>query len=131
MSTSQSSRTRHGRTTGATRRRFLKSAAAGAGIAALSATGAGPLVFVREARAADKELKIIQWSHFVPAYDKWFDQFVRDWGVANGVKATVDHIPHLEIPARMAAEVSAKTGHELFGVKGAGGPRSYRGVTVE
>ena len=64
----------------ASRRRFLKTAGAGAGLAALSATGAAPFVFVRPAAAADKELRIIQWSHFVPAYDKWFDQFVRDWG---------------------------------------------------
>jgi multiple sugar transport system substrate-binding protein len=39
-----------------------------------------PFIFVRKAQAADKELKIIQWSHFVPSYDKWFDQFVKDWG---------------------------------------------------
>jgi len=115
----------------ATRRRFLKSAGAGASVAALAAAGAGPLVFVRKAQAADKELKIIQWSHFVPAYDKWFDQFVKDWGAANGVRASVDHIPHLEIPARMAAEVSAKAGHDLFGINGAGGPHLYRKVTVD
>src|SRR5262245_66667581 len=93
------------RSTRATRRRFLKSAGAGAGIAALAAAGAGPFVFARNARAADKELKIIQWSHFVPAYDKWFDQIVKDWGAANRVNATADHIPHLESPDRMAAEV--------------------------
>jgi len=131
MVKSKAGGTRRVRTNRATRRRFLKSAAASAGVAALSAAGAGPLIFVREARAADKELKIIQWSHFVPAYDKWFDQFVMDWGAANGVKATVDHIPHLEIPARMAAEVSAKTGHDLFGINGAGGPHLYRRATVD
>ncbi len=131
MAKPKSSGTRNVRTTRATRRRFLKSAGAGAGIAALSAAGVGPLVFARNAHAADKELKIIQWSHFVPAYDKWFDQFVKDWGAANGVKATVDHIPHLEIPARMAAEVSAKAGHDLFGINGAGGPHLYRRATVD
>jgi multiple sugar transport system substrate-binding protein len=113
---------------GAARRKFLKTA--GSGLAALSATTAAPFIFVRSARAADKELKIIQWSHFVPAYDKWFDQFVKDWGAANGVNATVDHIPHLEIPARSAAEVSAKAGHDLFGFNGAGGPHLYRKNTV-
>jgi len=69
----------------ASRRRFLKSAGVGAGITALSSVGAGPIIFVRDAKAADKELKIVQWSHFVPAYDKWIDQFVRDWGASNGV----------------------------------------------
>jgi multiple sugar transport system substrate-binding protein len=47
------------------------------------------------------------------------------------VNATVDHIPHLEIPARMAAEVSAKAGHDLFGINGAGGPHLYRRLTVD
>src|ERR671935_2035638 len=120
-----------GKSARASRRRFLKTAGAGAGLAALSATSAGPFIFVRPAAAADKELRIIQWSHFVPAYDKWFDQFVRDWGVANGVSATVDHIPHLEIPARLAAEVSAKSGHDLFGINGAGGPHLYRDSVLD
>jgi hypothetical protein len=31
------------------------------------------------------ELSILQWSHFVPQYDVWFDPFAEDWGAANGV----------------------------------------------
>jgi multiple sugar transport system substrate-binding protein len=28
-----------------------------------------------------KNLKILQWSHFVPAYDTWFDgTFCKQWG---------------------------------------------------
>ena len=54
------------------RRQFIlrgaKLVAAGA-----AAVSAGPTVFVRGAGAADKQLKILQWAHFVPAYDKWFD----------------------------------------------------------
>ena len=114
----------------ASRRRFLKSAGVGAGITALSSVGAGPLIFVRDAKAADKELKIVQWSHFVPGYDKWIDQFVRDWGASNGVSATIDHIPHLEIAARMAAELSAQAGHDLVGINGFG-PHLYRDSVVD
>jgi multiple sugar transport system substrate-binding protein len=110
----------------ASRRKFLKSAGA-AGVAALSS---GPFFFVRPAVAADKELKIVLWSHFVPAYDKWYDQFVKDWGAANGVKTTVDHIPHLELAARLAAEISAKTGHDLVGLNGIG-PHIYRETVVD
>jgi multiple sugar transport system substrate-binding protein len=80
MAKSKSRGVRTVSSTGTARRRFLKSAGAGAGIAALSTTGVAPFIFVRKAQAADKELKIIQWSHFVPSYDKWFDQFVKDWG---------------------------------------------------
>jgi len=109
----------------ASRRSVLKLIGAGA------VSSAAPFIFVRPSVAADKELKIVQWSHFVPAYDKWFDQFVKEWGAKSGVNATVDHIPHLEIPARMAAEVSAKSGHDLFGINGAGGPHLYRRVTLD
>src|SRR5262249_60475731 len=56
-------------------------------------------------------LRILQWSHFIPAYDTWFDNvFTKEWGEKNGVKVRVDHIPHLELPARMAAEFAAGAG---------------------
>ena len=34
------------------------------------------------------ELKILQWSHFVPQYDVWLDPFAEAWGDANGVDVT-------------------------------------------
>lgn len=106
----------------ASRRKFLKHA----GVAALTTTSAAPLVWVRNAIAADKALTIIQWSHFVPAYDKWFDNFAKQWGEKNGVAVTVDHIPVQDVPARAAAEASAGSGHDLFGFNGAGGAHLYR-----
>jgi multiple sugar transport system substrate-binding protein len=65
-----------------------------------------------------KQLRILQWSHFVPAYDTWIDKFVADWGAANGVDATIDHITTDDLPARMAAEVAAKGGHDLVEANG-------------
>ncbi|HYK06174.1 MAG TPA: extracellular solute-binding protein [Gaiellaceae bacterium] len=60
-------------------------------------------------------LRIIQWSHFVPAYDKWFDDiYVKRWGQANDTEVVVDHINQADIPARAAAEVAAQRGHDLF-----------------
>lgn len=105
------------------RRMFLKGAGAGMAVASMAAAGVAP-GFLRTARAAGS-LKILQWSHFVPAYDKWFDQFAKDWGAQNGVNVSVDHIPHLELPARMAAEVAAQAGHDLVGLNGAGGAHLY------
>jgi Bacterial extracellular solute-binding protein len=61
-----------------------------------------------------KTLKILQWSHFVPAYDKWFDPWVKDWGDKNNVTATVDHITYSDIPTRTAAEINAGSGHDLI-----------------
>jgi multiple sugar transport system substrate-binding protein len=93
------------------RRDFLK--VAGTGVAT------GALLDVLAIRQAPAQLKgtnlnIIMWSHFVPAYDVWFDDFARKWGQANGVTVRVDHIPHLELPARYAAEFAAGSGHDLI-----------------
>src|SRR5262249_55423499 len=88
-----------------TRRGFLTATGAVAGAAGLSSAVKAP--FIARALAETKTLKILQWSHFVPQYDKWFDAFAAEWGKKNGVAVTVDHIPHLELPARAAAEVAA------------------------
>ncbi|HEX2053308.1 MAG TPA: extracellular solute-binding protein [Actinomycetota bacterium] len=60
------------------------------------------------------DLRILQWSHFVPKHDTWFDPFAQDWGRQVGVNVTVDHIDQAEIPARAAAEISARQGHDLI-----------------
>ncbi|HEV8628363.1 MAG TPA: extracellular solute-binding protein [Acidimicrobiia bacterium] len=93
------------------RRRFL--GAAGAGLAGAT------LVDMLGARRAPAQLRgtslrMLKWSHFVPAYDAWFDDFAKKWGDQNGVRVRVDHIPHLELPARYAAEFAAGAGHDLI-----------------
>ncbi|MEA2597313.1 MAG: multiple sugar transport system substrate-binding protein [Thermomicrobiales bacterium] len=62
---------------------------------------------------AGTELKILQWSHFVPSYDEWFDAFAKAWGEANQVTVTVDHINTADVPATLAAEIGAGEGHDL------------------
>src|SRR6185369_6375076 len=95
-----------------TRRQFLlRGGALVAAGAAASVTG--PTVLVRSARAADKSLKILQWSHFVPAYDKWFDPFAKDWGAKRGVEVTVDHVGFADVVPRATAEVAAQAGHDI------------------
>jgi len=93
------------------RRGFLK--AAGAGVAGASLYS---MLDARQAPAQIKgtNLRMLMWSHFVPAYDAWFDDFAKKWGEKNGVKVRVDHIPHLELPARYAAEFAAGAGHDLI-----------------
>lgn len=59
------------------------------------------------------ELKILQWQHFVPAYDEWFGKFVQEWGEANNVTVTLDQVNTADIPAAFAAEVAAGSGHDL------------------
>jgi multiple sugar transport system substrate-binding protein len=61
-------------------------------------------------------LKIIQWSHFVPAYDVWFDKtYTKNWGAKHDTDVQVDHIALAQLPARAQAEVAAQSGHDIFG----------------
>ena len=95
-------------TRGPSRRELVKTAAA-AGVAA----SVGPFFHATPARAA-KTLKILQWSHFVPAYDKWFNnEYTKDWGKKNDTEVIVDNINLALIESRAAAEVSAQRGHDL------------------
>lgn len=65
-------------------------------------------------QSGPKTLKILQWSHFVPAYDKWFDPWAKAWGEQQGITVTVDHISYADIPTRTAAEMNAGSGHDLI-----------------
>ncbi len=96
---------------GITRRDFLQRAGAGALGASL-----GPFfLFPEKAQSQRKTLKIIQWSHFVPGYDKWFDGvFAQEWGRKHDTHVIVDHISSNEVNARAAAEAAAGKGHDLF-----------------
>jgi multiple sugar transport system substrate-binding protein len=107
-----------------TRRRFLKNTAL-----TVAATGTAPMIsapFVSKALAADTSLSILQWAHFVPEYDTWFDKFATEWGEKNKIAVTVDHhIPVQNIPARAAmwmtvigadlARFPARNGNIAFG----------------
>lgn len=94
-----------------TRRRRVLQAAAATALAA----GLGPYVLTRPARAAKHTLKILQWNHFVPGYDKWFDgTYVKEWGQRNDTEVVVDHVGIPALATRAAAEVSAHKGHDLF-----------------
>ncbi len=96
---------------GMSRRKFVKVAGGGA----LAAAAASGLVFPVYGRAQPKTLRILQWSHFVPGYDKWFDGvFCKQWGQKHDTNVSVDHINIQEINARAQAEVSARSGHDLF-----------------
>jgi multiple sugar transport system substrate-binding protein len=100
------------------RRELLKKA--GIGAAAVGASGAaapfsfaGPMKFKN--RHLKGDLSIIQWVHFVPAYDDWFDNtWVKQWGQTNDVQVKVEHINNTLLDTRAAAEVAAQSGHDLF-----------------
>jgi multiple sugar transport system substrate-binding protein len=100
------------------RRELLKKA--GAGAAAVGVSGAAaPFSFAGPMKFGNRQLKgdlsIIQWVHFVPAYDDWFDNtWVKQWGQTNDVQVKVEHINNTLLDTRAAAEVAAQSGHDLF-----------------
>ncbi len=99
------------KTSAISRREFIKTTGAGG----LTVVGFASLLGATKVRAQPRTLKIGQWSHFVPAFDDWFDnKFTKEWGEKNGVQVIVDHIASTEIRARAAAEVAAQKGHDLF-----------------
>lgn len=83
-----------------------------------TAAAAAPTTAPAATKNLGGELSILQWSHFVPAYDTWFDQWATDWGTKNKVNVTVDHINGLDLPARFAAESAAKSGHDIIEFNG-------------
>ena len=99
----------HGDSRRPTRRALLAGGAAALATAFSTACGARPR------RAKKKTLRILQWSHFVPRYDRWFDGlYVKEWGARHGVEVVVDHMTATEVAARGASEAAAGKGHDLF-----------------
>jgi multiple sugar transport system substrate-binding protein len=94
-----------------TRRHFIRVSGT-----ALAGSTLATMLDARQAPAQIRgtTLRMLKWSHFIPAYDQWFDKFAKEWGEKNGVRVMVDHIPHLELPARYAAEFAAGAGHDLI-----------------
>ena len=106
--------------TGLTRGDLLKKAGAAAFAASMfgslpdKALGVyGPLRYARQQLSG--QLKILQWTHFVPDYDKWFDNtYIKQWGEKNDVAVTVDHINLALLFSTGSSEVAAQSGHDLF-----------------
>ena len=73
----------------------------------------GPLKYANKQLAG--ELRIMQWAHFVPAYDQWLDNtYVKRWGEANDIEVKVDHINNALLYSTGASQVAAQSGHDLF-----------------
>lgn len=95
---------------GLSRRAFIAAVGAGAAAGLSSA-----LIVPGRALAQQKTLKILQWNHFVPGYDKWFNEtYAKEWGAKYNTNVVVDNIGLAGLNSRAAAEVSAQKGHDLF-----------------
>ncbi|WP_298955267.1 extracellular solute-binding protein [uncultured Methylobacterium sp.] len=89
------------------RRRLL----AAGGSAALAA---GLSLRPRPARAEPRTLRIMQWRHFIPGYDRWFKEvFAKEWGEANDTTVIVDSVGYGDITRQALEEIRAQRGHDL------------------
>ena len=108
------------RSSGLTRQELLKRGAAGAfAVSMFGGLTDKALGFYGPLRYANKqlsgELRILQWAHFVPAYDQWLDNtYVKQWGEKNDVDVKIDHINNALLFSTASAEVAAQSGHDLF-----------------
>ena len=95
-------------TPGASRRRFVRAT----GSVGLAASVGVPRLAGAQARR--KTLKIMQWNHFVPAFDEWFNRkFVVEWGEKNDTEVIVTNVGMTSIESRAEAEIAKKLGHDL------------------
>ena len=84
----------------------------GAGSLATLSALAPPLL--PRARAARRTLRILQWNHFVPAFDEWFNRrFIREWGEKNDTEVVVTNVGMTSIEGRAATEIARRQGHDL------------------
>jgi multiple sugar transport system substrate-binding protein len=110
-----------------TRREFLRLAAGAAATAvaggAAGCSGSGSTKSPKAAPgtsgkgpSSDRTLRIVQFSHFIPAYDRWFDnEYIVRWGEEHDVSVVVDRVPFGEVVTRADTEVSAQGPHDIFG----------------
>jgi TAT (twin-arginine translocation) pathway signal sequence len=110
---------------GISRRRFLQIAGAGMAGAALAGCTSGEVAvqpqvapgvpapsttFTEPTRTLSGDLKVLMWSHFVPASDKWFDPFVQEWGSKS--RSTTSTRPRSRPAPRLRSKPAR--GHDLI-----------------
>ena len=97
-----------------TRRRFVGAAGTALAAAALPSLSCSR-PDARSGGGAKKTLRILQWSHFVPRFDAWFDGvYTKEWGARHRTDVIVDHMSATEVNARGAGEAAARAGHDMF-----------------
>src|SRR5438445_13008395 len=88
-----------------TRREFMRfsgTVVAGASLATMLDARQAP------AQIRGTTLRMLKWSHFVPAYDQWFYKFAQEWGEKNGVRVLGAHNPNLELMSRLSDDIVAR-----------------------
>jgi multiple sugar transport system substrate-binding protein len=91
------------------RRRFLGlSIGATAGLAGIFALHRPPAV-----HAQKRELNVLTTANYVPASDKKLAELAAEFGKQAGVTVKLDHLRSEQMPAKLAAEVTTQSGHDV------------------
>lgn len=64
--------------------------------------------------AADQELTVLVWSHFIPDVDQVLKKHAEDFGRLKGVTVRIDTIAHKQFVSKKAAEAQARSGHDII-----------------
>jgi multiple sugar transport system substrate-binding protein len=91
------------------RRRFL-------GRALSASTGlAGVLIWHRPPaiHAQKREINVLTTANYVPASDKKLEAQIQEFAKQAGVSIKVDHLRSEQMPAKLAAEVTTQSGHDV------------------
>jgi len=88
------------------RREFLKTGAAGLGMAALG-TLKGTMVGAAPAVLKGTKLSILQGTYFIAPAQDFYRKQAQEWGKANGVEVTVDFLNWPDLQPKIAAAVQA------------------------
>ncbi len=59
-------------------------------------------------------IRINQWSHFVPRYDEWIQEYAKEWGQKNNVSVIINFINIADLPGTLTAAIAAGDGPTLF-----------------
>ncbi len=93
-----------------TRRQFIRTSSR------VAAASIGTFMIPRFAQSSKKNrLRILQWNHFVPEFDRWFkDVYIKNWSEENDTEVIIDNVGMTSLNSRANAQVSAGKGHDLF-----------------
>ena len=99
------------------RRTFLKTTAAAAGVTALG--GIPGILHAGQAPAYAKGTKLhyLMQLHFIPATDKVFMDQAAEFGKLMGVEIQVERVQQNDVPTRAAAAVEMKSGPDLIQIQ--------------
>ena len=64
--------------------------------------------------AQKREINVLTTANYVPASDKKLEEQVQEFAKQAGVTVKVDHLRSEQMPAKLAAEVTTQSGHDVI-----------------